>query len=216
MIDININEAIRYLGYGRSKPDERTMNLIRECVFAVQEAADPRCVTERFDLNVTEDDYIEAAGIRMHSSNLSKNLKGCKEIIFFAATLGNGPDMLMARYSRLQISKAAVLQAVAAAAIEGFCNEQQQELEKDLKKEHLFLRPRFSPGYGDLSLEHQPDFLRILNTQKRIGLVLSEGGVMIPEKSVTAVMGISRVNSRCHIEGCESCNNKNCQFRRES
>lgn len=122
--------------------------------------------------------------------------------------------MLMNRYNKLSIAKAAVLQGVGAAAIEAYCNECQKALEEELKAEGLFLRPRFSPGYGDLPLTIQKEFLDVLAAYKTVGIILSDGGVMLPEKSVTAVMGISSENSRCHIEGCEICGKKDCAYRR--
>ncbi len=213
---IDKKEALRYMGFGRNTPDERTVSMMEECIKEVEDIAQPRHIYRRFDLKITTDDYIEAAGLRFHSRNLSKNLTGCREIIFFAATLGNGVDMLMNRYSRLSISKAAVLQAVGAAAIEAYCNQCQKAIEQKLSGEGLYLRPRFSPGYGDLPLTIQPDFLRVIDAAKTVGIILSEGGVMLPEKSVTAVMGISSENSRCHIDGCEICGKKDCAYRRES
>ena len=51
------------------------------------------------------------------------------------------------------------------------------------------MRPRFSPGYGDVSLEVQKDFFRLLPCQ-RIGLTLMDTLIMSPEKSVTAFIGI--------------------------
>lgn len=213
---INRKEVERYLGYGKNAADERTANLIEECIFQIEKISHPRSVYRIFDLSVAKDDIIEAAGMRMYSKNLAKNLIGCEKIVFFAATLGNEPDILMNRYSKLQISKAAVLQAVGAAAIEDYCNKCQKEIEQKALAEGLYVRPRYSPGYGDLSLEYQSDFLQVLEAAKKIGIVLSEGGVMIPEKSVTAVMGLSREQTRCHIDGCESCENKNCAYRRQN
>ncbi len=213
---ISVNEAVRYLGYKGNTPDERTMNLIYTCIDEIERVSEPKSIYRQFDLKITEDNYVQAAGLSMHSSNLAKNLKGCTKIFFMAATLGNGPDRLMNQYTRLSISKAAILQAVGAAAIEDYCNSIQKKIEQEAALSKLYIRPRFSPGYGDLSLNHQADFLRVLNADKTVGIILSEGGVMIPEKSVTAMMGVSSINSRCHIEGCESCNNINCPFRRES
>ena len=54
-------------------------------------------------------------------------------------------------------------------------------------------KPRFSPGYGDLSITIQKDFLQALNADKTVGLSLSEGNLMIPEKSVTAFIGVSKI-----------------------
>ena len=44
-------------------------------------------------------------------------------------------------------------QAAAAAAIEAVCDEENDRLREEIEAEGLYLRPRFSPGYGDLSLE---------------------------------------------------------------
>ena len=37
---------------------------------------------------------------------------------------------------------------------------------------------------------------------------------MMPSKSVTAVIGVSRAPAACVIEGCEACGKKECAFRR--
>ena len=213
--EIKQSEVLRYLGYRGQRADEAITEQIRECIHEMLRVIQPRCVYRRFPLTFLEEDTMEAGGLVLKSRNLSTNLRDCREVIYFAATLGNGVDRLMTRFGRLNITKAAILQAVGAAAMEAYCDQCQRSLEEDLQAEHLFLRPRFSPGYGDLSLTYQAEFLRVLEATKKIGIVLSEGGVMIPEKSVTAVMGLSREQTKCHIEGCESCRNKNCAYRRQ-
>ena len=52
------------------------------------------------------------------------------------------------------------------------------------------LRPRFSPGFGDLALSIQPDILAITNARKNLSITLDEGFLMSPSKSVTAFVGI--------------------------
>ena len=96
---INKKEVERYLGYGKNNPDERTTELIEECIRQIEKIAQPRSIYRIFDLKLKED-QIEAAGMKMQSRNLAKNLRGCEKIVFFAATLGNEPDILMNRYSR--------------------------------------------------------------------------------------------------------------------
>ena len=65
---------------------------------------------------------------------------------------------------------------------------------------------RFSPGYGDLPLETQGDFLRTLNAEKRLGVTLSPGGLCIPTKTVTAVIGLSTRPVEKGKRGCAVCN----------
>jgi cobalamin-dependent methionine synthase I len=52
------------------------------------------------------------------------------------------------------------------------------------------LRPRFSPGFGDLPLSLQPEILAITNARKNLSITLDEGCLMSPSKSVTAFAGI--------------------------
>lgn len=212
---INRREIYRYLGYGKSMPDDVTKQNIEQCIEEELSVISPRHVYREFDLEM-EGDLVKAGNITFKSSNLSKNLLGCDKIILFAATLGNGPDRLMNKYQKLSISKAAICQAVAAAIIEEYCDECQRSIEELEAERGYYVRPRYSPGYGDLSLKVQEDLISAINAYKAIGLTLSDGNVMIPEKSVTALMGLSQVNLRCHVHGCETCDKTDCNFRRNS
>ena len=49
---------------------------------------------------------------------------------------------------------------------------------------------RFSPGFGDLPLAVQPAFLAALDAPRRIGLAATAGNLLVPTKSVTAVVGL--------------------------
>ena len=196
MIDINQmreREIIRYLGYKKIQPDEQVMMLIHQCMEDVARTAQPRHIYRRFALTHLSAGHMQAGGVELLSNSLERNLKDCSEVIFFAATLGNGVDMLIARYSKIAVSKAAVMQAVAATVMEEYCDRCQERIKEELQTEGLTLRPRFSPGFGDLSLQIQRDFLNVLNAGKYAGIFLSEGNIMLPEKSVTAFMGVCRM-----------------------
>ena len=151
---------------------------------------------------------------QVRSRSLVKNLLGCSEVILFAATIGEEADFLIRKYNRINMAKAVVMQAAAAAMIEAFCDEENEKLRQMASEKGLYLRPRFSPGYGDFPLEHQRDFARVLEMQKTVGITLTESLLMLPSKSVTAVIGVSETDSRCVISGCESCRNAACAFRR--
>ena len=186
-------EGRRYLGFGKQLPDETVQGLIGGCAKELWDSIQPRHLTARYPLVLKPEGEIRTAGLTLHSRALSKNLHDCKEVIFFAATLGNGVDMLIARYSKIAVSKAAIMQAVAATVMEEYCDRCQERIKEELQTEGLTLRPRFSPGFGDLSLQIQRDFLNVLNAGKYAGIFLSEGNIMLPEKSVTAFMGVCRM-----------------------
>ena len=86
---------------------------------------------------------------------------------------------------------------------------------KEAEEEGYFLRPRFSPGYGDFPLEFQRNIGDLLQMAKNIGITLTDSLLMMPSKSVTAVIGCSKTNSNCKEAGCEVCNKSaTCAFRR--
>ena len=109
---------------------------------------------------------------------------------------------------------AVVLQACAAAELEEYCDEQQKKISTELEKSGLYLRPRFSPGYGDFPIEFQEPIMRMLDCAKKIGLTMTDSYMMSPTKSVTAIIGISTEKERCPISGCEACGKKDCAYRR--
>ena len=88
------------------------------------------------------------------------------------------------------------------------------EMKIDYENKHLFLRSRFSPGYGDLGLEMQKDIFAVLDCPRKIGLSLNESLLMSPSKSVTAIIGISNVPKTCKPDNCASCAKSDCTFRR--
>ena len=120
------------------------------------------------------------------SRDLAKNLQGCNSVILFATTLGVETDRLIARYQLLSPAKAMLLQALGAERIENGCDA----FCALMKAKGLQLRPRFSPGYGDVALSVQKDFFRVLQCERLLGLYLNDSLLMSPSKSVTAFIGV--------------------------
>lgn len=214
MLNADPREAARYLGYYGTQPDPAVESLIEACIAEVKEASVPKSIHERFPLVFSGNETFQVASLHLKSRSLQRNLAGCGEVYLFAATLGIAVDTLIKRAALMDTAKGAVMQAAAAAVIEAYCDEENEELREEAASEGLFLRPRFSPGYGDLSLDCQRDFLNLLKAQKNIGLTVTDSGLMVPIKSVTAIIGISGTDSNCHRQGCEVCDKTDCTFRR--
>lgn len=212
-MDIRTKEAVRYLGYGRHAIDEPTLELIQDSFQELDQVADARFVYRIFEIIEENENQLTIGGLRIQSRNLYKNLKNCKQGIVFCATLGTGVDLLLKRYSVSDMSKTVVLQACAAAFLEEYCDRMQKQIEDGLEN-GLYLRPRFSPGYGDFSILHQKELLQMTDASKKIGLALTEGYMLTPTKSITAVMGISSEARDCTIKGCEMCTKEDCIYRR--
>ena len=215
-MDVRMREAVRYLGYGKHAVDDGTLALITEVFRELDQIKRVKSVYRIFDLQVGEAGQTEIAGWTVTSKNLAKNLTGCDQIVLFGATLGTEVDQLIRRYSLTDMAKAVVGQACAAAELEEYCDHCQRQIAREAERQGRYLRPRFSPGYGDFSIHCQDTLMRMLDCAKTIGLTLTAGGMMTPTKSVTAVIGMSTEKEPCHIKGCEACAKKDCLYRRSS
>jgi 5-methyltetrahydrofolate--homocysteine methyltransferase len=136
----DLREIARYLGYGSALPDSAVMERIHLCLSQLQEVSSPRYVSRK----------MEKSALEFHSAELERHLAGCGEVFLFAATLGAQADTLLRRYAATDMSLAVVGQACAASLLENYCDECMEKLSAALPGGQ-YLRPRYSPGYGDFS-----------------------------------------------------------------
>jgi len=180
---INQKEILRYIGSNQNK---ETIKLVEECIDETRDIIKYKvCYCE---LNVSINNNIcDFGSFEISSKNLSQNLKGCKRVIVFGATLGIEFDRIIAKYSKLSPAKALIFQGIGAERTEALCNV----FCEDIAKEYgVSKRPRFSPGYGDLPLETQREVFSILDCERKIGIILNDSLLMSPTKSVTAFVGL--------------------------
>lgn len=212
-MDRRTKEAVRYLGYKRTAIDEKTLILIQESFAELEKLSDLKSIYRLYELS-EKDDELQISNFSIKSKSLQKNLKGCTHVILFGATMGLAVDRKLRSYELTNMAKAVVMQACAAAVLEEYCDEMQDKIAQQLAEENLYLRPRFSPGYGDFSILHQQQILDMLDAPKRIGLTMTDGYMLAPTKSVTAIIGLSNTKEPCHRMGCEECTKVDCLYRR--
>ena len=184
-LQLRKNEILRYLGYQKPECDEATDALIISCYEELLGVITPKACFVEGTVECKGDGIIEVCGMVIKSRALEKNLEGCKTGAVFGATLGVGADRLIAKYSCSSPSRSVVINAVAASLIEVLCDEVNRQIVNE-----RISRPRFSAGYGDLSLEAQKQIAELLGLNKNIGVCLTESLMMRPSKSVTAIIGM--------------------------
>ena len=212
-MEISNKEVMRYLGYRDAVADERTISHITELIDLFTAKVVPQSVYGIWDCQIASSE-VTLGGMTVHSRNLARHLEGCRRVVLLAATLGAEADTLIRRFSVQDMEKAVIAQAVSAAMIEAYCNIIEGELAQKTEFDGQYPTSRFSPGYGDFDIVHQKDILSILNSG-RIGLTLTEGYMLIPSKSVTAIIGFAR--EKCaegRAEKCEGCAATQCRFRK--
>ena len=207
---VNESEILRYAG---AKGSNEYSSLISECLSECLDKLSYRLCYAVYPIIVT-DDSVNLTFTTVKSKALAKNLLASEKAVVFTATIGVEIDRLIAQYAQLSPVKALVFQAIGAERVESLCNE----FCKNLKNQYPSITPRFSAGYGDLPLSIQKDILYNLSAYKNVGVTLSESLIMLPSKSVTAIVGVADIKVECNDEklknGCIGCLNESCEFKR--
>ena len=207
-------EALRYLGFGQKQPDNTTLTLLRRAAQELAATVQERIIFLMLPLTM-EDSCVFAGNARFESAKLAAHLSASERCVLLCATLGVGVDRLLARYSAREMGYAAVLNAAASAWIEAFLDEWQQGFL--LEHPEFSAVSRFSPGYGDWDIADQPKILNLLSAW-RIGVTATQSHMLVPVKSVTAILGLR--SGECSGEnpssGCANCDKTECVFRKES
>ncbi len=215
-IDISISksEIMRYLGYKKGSSDKRLDGEIMDAVEELERTALFNYVYRDFDVKEDENRLIlKDSPIVIESKKLKSHLINSKRAVVMAVTLGFQVEKKLKYFSKLDLSKGIVYEACAAALIEELCDYVQSEIEAEACEEGYYITDRYSPGYGDLSLEVQPQIIKALEAQKRIGLSTTENHILIPRKSVTAIIGLTVEGNNPTI-GCKNCNkNDDCDYK---
>lgn len=198
-------EILRYCGCKDS--DNEISRLLHSLLNEAEKVLEYKICYRQFPVSI-HNDICDLGFTTVQSSALAKNLKNCKSIMLFAATTGLGIDRLIAKYNRTSPSKAVIMQAIGAERTEALCDAFCDDISQEFN-----LKPRFSPGYGDLPIHLQKDIFSVLDCPRQIGLTLNDSMLMSPSKSVTAIVGItdekiSHINNKCSL-----CENHDCEFR---
>ena len=191
-VDFNLPEALRYAGMPAHSAPEAGEKAVLEALEKIGGSLFYKvgflCMSLQWD-----EEGFPVLPFAQHSKLLKKNLKGCSGVILFAATVGPGVDRYIRRYERSEVSKAAILQGLGAERVESLCNLFNNEVREEAAEYRLKAHPRFSPGFGDLPISVQKEFLGSLDATRRMGITLSDSYLMAPSKSVTAIIGLERL-----------------------
>lgn len=184
---VDTREVLRYMKSGTPTPEVTA--LLEGTLHEVEPLLTPRLCYRTVEVKHTGTG-VEIGGFLLASVQLARALSGCTKAIVFAATAGLALDRTIARYGRVSPARALAAQGIGTERTEALCDAFVKEQNAMLAQKGMRLRPRFSPGYGDLSLTAQHALFALLSPEKHIGVTLTKDLLMSPTKSVTAIAGI--------------------------
>ena len=207
---VSKSEAARYMGV-KGAPEPAVAELLDTAEKMVRERTAPKYVWRVGEI-VRSGSSLSICGVEFIGESVKKHLSGCDRAVLLAATLSAESDKLIRQTAVTDMALSLAVDCICSAAVEQVCNRAESEIFSTLDTEYRTWR--FSPGYGDLPIDVQRDFLNALNAPKRIGLTVTESSLLLPTKSVTAVIGISDIPVKKGAKGCAVCSmRESCAFR---
>ena len=213
LLPISKSEAARYMGV-KGEPDEAVMELLDRAERLVREKVRPKYVYLETDVSFTDEGVVLGAMSEpLTGEDIRRHLKGCTRAVMLAATLSQEADKLIRQAAVTNMAESLAIDCICSAAIEQVCDRAEEEIFSQHPAPYRTWR--FSAGYGDLPITLQRGFILALNAQRRIGLTVTDSSLLIPSKSVTAIIGVSDTPVKRGGKGCAICSMKdNCEYRR--
>lgn len=203
---IDLGQAARYMG-AKDGGDETLRALLERWAPPLRAAAAPRAVWLRAPVG--------ALGDLWQGSDIQRHLAGCTEAVLLAVTLGPGADAQIRRAGVGDVAAGAASDALASVLAEQAADAAEARLQALAVAEGLYLTGRYSPGYGDWPIGVQPRIAALLDTPRRIGLCVTGTCLMLPRKSITAALGLSRTPVTGRRAGCAHCALRDkCEYRK--
>lgn len=186
---VDRDEVLRYAG--AKAADDTLRRMLDECISVAWDGFSYRVSYTVYPITHT-DKGISFGFFTTASRDLAKNLDGCHAVILFGASVGRTIDRIVMRESVVSPARALLFDALGTERVEALADAFCRDLAEKYGKEGYALRPRFSPGYGDLPLSTQTQIFSVLNLPKSLNVTLNDSLLMSPKKSVTAFVGITQ------------------------
>lgn len=212
MATVDLDEALRYLRIRR--PDASSREAVEPVAAELENAITPKFAFACYPVEHT------AGGERLVGANLTlpggmakTMLAECSHAVLLLCTLGAPFETMLRAVSARDMAKAAMLDACGSAYVEAGCDEAEKAVAARFPEKYL--TDRFSPGYGDLPLQLQPALCAALDSARRLGVTVTESLLMLPTKTVSAVIGLADKPQPARVRGCAFCTlRERCEFRK--
>ncbi len=210
---MRIEEVMRYLGYQNNQVDQQTMQRVREIIQSVEETIVPRWDFQSFEVRKWSKDRVELVDLPfpLEGESIAEHLQSSLRIYLMAVTLGVESERMLLRTQAISMTDSLILDSCLSAYVEDAADQCESEIRK-LIAESEELTFRFSPGYGDLPLTVHQELIRNLKWDRILGITTTNSMMMVPSKSVIAVIGVEEMNEKknktmrpCGNQSCEAC-----------
>ncbi len=215
LTNIDAIETKRYAGL-RKEINFDEKKILEACEEA-QILIDIKGNWEIYNYDYKKQKILSETPVIIEGKSIGNHLNDCNKVICMAVTVGENIEKeVTKKFQKGEYTSSILLDAAATTAVEQAADAIEKAIEQNPLIRGYSMRWRFSPGYGDWSLSQQVNLFHLSNAET-IGIRLSSSMMMIPRKSITAIIGLidNEVKGKRNREKnhCENCNSINCPNR---
>ena len=217
-IDIDKEKIMNRIGYdGDYTPSVRIDSLVDDYIENYHDFIAPSYVYKiRYIKSVNRNRVDIGDSIILESYKVARLLERCGKVAVFALTIGNYlEDMVAYLVNNGLVLQATVLDAIGSGTVEKLAAWLEQNIRIDASQEGMVTSRRFSPGYCDWDVSQQEQVFKALG-DNTAGITLNDSMLMVPQKSVSGIIGIGRPDKGIeNYNPCRTCRKLRCLGRRE-
>ena len=205
-------ETRRYAGLSKAEGfDERSI------IEACEEAGlliEVRGIWKMYDYDSARRMIMSEPPLEIVGRSIEKHLSTCERVVCLAVTVGEAIEQAVtSKFGGKEYVKAMLLDAAATSAVEQAADQMEEVIRREVAREGFSMRSRYSPGYGDWGLDQQKELFRLTGASE-IGMRLSTALMLMPRKSVTAIVGLTRATvEKKSGHDCSECAKADCPMR---
>ncbi|UCC59284.1 MAG: hypothetical protein JSV02_05850 [Dehalococcoidia bacterium] len=216
-INVNMKDVCRYLGYSPDvEPSPRIASLLGEYIETARSLIRPAYsyIIKDIKAIVGSRAFIEGPVI-FESEAIARLLERCEKVAVFILTVGGRLDETVRWLADSeQIIEAYVLDAIGSSVAEGLANSVEGRIQEAARAQGLCISRRFCPGYCDWDISQQEMVFSTINIEYT-GVFLTDEYLMLPEKSMSGIIGIGSCDSDIEsYSPCATCDKRGCPGRR--
>jgi hypothetical protein len=215
-LGIDTEQVLNHIGYGTSHtPSARIESLVKEYADNICHLIEPSYSYVIRDINSVRGSRVFIEGsVTFRSNVIAQLLEQCQKVAVFVLTIGSrlGDVVRQLAEDGLMV-QAAVLDAIGSDAAETLAHVVQDIIGKQAEAEGLGISLRFSPGYCDWKVSQQKMVFRAMNGDTA-GVRLTNGCLMVPQKSISGIIGVGPPDEVESYNPCKTCKKRNCIGRR--
>jgi len=204
----DVDAVLRGQGADAAILRARRPGLVKVAEKAMQESFSlllPKVIYQEYEVEGVLHERILLQGERkIDSKLLAQHLGGASRLIVILATIGEKLEEQVSKIWDADMVYALALDGAGSASVEALANAACLYFEKQAEQEKLEASIPFSPGMVDWSVrDGQPQIFNLLGEEGSI-VNLTPSCIMIPQKSLTMIMGIG-ANLKSAGRACDFC-----------